>query len=73
MEGRTSVVIAHRLSTVTHADIIFVVDNGRIVEQGTHAELMARGGAYKTLYDMQFDDEPNPATTNEPVPAATKI
>ena len=73
MEGRTSVVIAHRLSTVTHADIIFVVDNGRIVEQGTHAELMARGGAYKTLYDMQFDDEPNPTTTNEPVPAATKI
>ena len=57
MEGRTSLIIAHRLSTVTHADIIFVVDNGRIVEQGNHANLMALGGSYKTLYDMQFDDE----------------
>ena len=64
MEGRTSLVIAHRLSTITHADIIFVVDHGRIVEQGNHAELMARGGTYKTLHEMQFDDESTAATSN---------
>ena len=73
MEGRTSLIIAHRLSTVTHADIIFVVDNGRIVEQGNHANLMALGGSYKTLYDMQFDDELGPVTRSEPVPVAAKI
>ena len=73
MEGRTSLVIAHRLSTVTHADIIFVVDNGRIVEQGNHANLMALGGFYKTLYDMQFDDELGSVAKSEPVPVAAKI
>ena len=73
MEDRTSLVIAHRLSTVTHADIIFVVDNGRIVEQGDHANLMALGGSYKTLYDMQFDDELGPVTKSKPVPVAAKI
>ena len=73
MEGRTSLVIAHRLSTVTHADIIFVVDNGRIVEQGNHANLIALGGSYKTLYHMQFDDELGPVTKSEPVPVAAKI
>ena len=73
MEGRTSLVIAHRLSTVTHADIIFVVDNGRIVEQGDHAELMARGGSYKVLYDMQFDDESDPAKASDAVPAVVEI
>ena len=73
MEGRTSLVIAHRLSTVTHADIIFVVDNGRIVEQGNHANLMELGGSYKTLYDMQFDDELGPVTKSKPVPVAAKI
>ena len=73
MEGRTSLVIAHRLSTVTHADIIFVVDNGRIVEQGDHAELMARGGSYKVLYDMQFDDRSDPAKASDPVPTVVEI
>ena len=73
MEGRMSLVIAHRLSTVTHADIIFVVDNGRIVEQGDHAELMARDGSYKVLYDMQFDDESDPAKASDPVPAVVEI
>ena len=73
MEGRTSLIIAHRLSTVTHADIIFVVDNGRIVEQGNHANLMALGGSYKTLYDMQFDDELGSVTKSKPVPVAAKI
>ena len=51
--GRTSIVIAHRLSTIRSADRIFVVDHGRIVEQGTHAELMAKGGIYAKLIEMQ--------------------
>ncbi len=54
MRGRTSLVIAHRLSTVLAADIIFVVNNGRIVEQGRHATLLARGGLYSRLYRTQF-------------------
>jgi subfamily B ATP-binding cassette protein MsbA len=54
MEGRTALVIAHRLSTVTRADRIVVMERGQIVEQGSHAELLARGGSYKRLYDLQF-------------------
>ena len=54
MEGRTSFVIAHRLSTIRNADLILVVNNGDIVEQGTHAELLARGGFYADLYNSQF-------------------
>ncbi|HWT07382.1 MAG TPA: ABC transporter ATP-binding protein, partial [Xanthomonadales bacterium] len=56
MEGRTSLVIAHRLSTILNADVIFVVEHGRIVEDGTHAELLARNGAYARLYWKQFRD-----------------
>ncbi len=51
---RTSFVIAHRLSTIRDADIILVMDQGSIVEQGSHTELLARGGAYATLYNAQF-------------------
>jgi ATP-binding cassette subfamily B multidrug efflux pump len=51
---RTSFVIAHRLSTIRDADLILVMDGGRIVEQGTHDELLAAGGAYRTLYEAQF-------------------
>jgi subfamily B ATP-binding cassette protein MsbA len=57
MRGRTTLVIAHRLSTVVDADLIYVIDAGRIVESGTHAELLARGGAYQRLYALQFADE----------------
>jgi len=56
--GRTTFVIAHRLSTVRKADLIVVLDEGRIVETGTHAELLAGGGLYRSLYERQFEDSP---------------
>lgn len=56
MEGRTSFVIAHRLSTIREADVILVMRDGDIVEQGTHHELLAKGGFYAELYNSQFDD-----------------
>ena len=55
MQGRTTIAIAHRLSTIMSADVIFVVDRGRIVEQGAHYELLALGGLYAQLYDEQFE------------------
>lgn len=56
MKGRTTFAIAHRLSTVRNADKIVVLEKGRIVQQGTHEELLAKGGLYKRLYEMQFRD-----------------
>nr|MDQ3100246.1 ABC transporter ATP-binding protein/permease [Bacteroidota bacterium] len=53
-QGRTSIVIAHRLSTVQKADRILVIDKGRVIEQGDHQQLLAMGGAYRKLYDLQF-------------------
>jgi ATP-binding cassette, subfamily B, bacterial len=57
LEGRTAIVIAHRLSTVRAADVIAVVEDGRVVEQGRHAELLARGGLYADLYRTQFSED----------------
>jgi ABC-type multidrug transport system fused ATPase/permease subunit len=52
--GRTTLIIAHRLSTVLDSDLIVVMDRGRIVEQGRHADLLAQGGLYADLYALQF-------------------
>jgi subfamily B ATP-binding cassette protein MsbA len=58
MQDRTVLVIAHRLATVRHADTIVVLDQGRVVEQGSHEELFRAGRLYRRLYDLQFRDEP---------------
>ena len=57
VRNRTTIVIAHRLSTVRRADVIVVMEAGRIIEMGTHTELLARGGKYRKLYELQFADE----------------
>ncbi|MGH3508139.1 MAG: ATP-binding cassette domain-containing protein, partial [Nocardioidaceae bacterium] len=63
LEGRTSLVIAHRLSTVRNADQILVVADGRIVQRGTHTELLAAGGLYRDLYRTQFAEQSEAALT----------
>jgi ATP-binding cassette subfamily B protein len=55
MVGRTTLVIAHRLATVQRADVIWVLERGRLMEQGTHAELQAKGGLYASLAALQFN------------------
>ena len=57
MVGRTTLVIAHRLSTVIDADLIYVIDQGRILESGTHAQLIKKNGTYKNLYALQFSQK----------------
>ena len=57
MRGRTTVVIAHRLSTVVDADLIYVLDGGRVIESGSHGALLARGGMYARLYALQVADQ----------------
>jgi ATP-binding cassette subfamily B protein len=63
---RTSFIIAHRLSTIRDADLILVMEAGSIVEQGTHASLLARGGAYANLYNAQFSGAPELDITSDP-------
>jgi ATP-binding cassette subfamily B protein len=60
LTGRTALVIAHRLSTIRDADVILVVEDGRVVERGTHGELLAAGGRYAELYTTQFEDDTQP-------------
>jgi len=64
VRNRTTIVIAHRLSTVRRADAIVVMEAGRIIETGTHTELLARGGKYQKLYELQFADEEDLVTSN---------
>ena len=58
MENRTSLVVAHRLSTIKNADKIIVMDRGMVVEAGNHEELLERNGVYKMLHDIQFTGKP---------------
>ena len=70
--GRTTIVIAHRLSTVLAADVIFVLDRGRIVESGAHDELLQRGGLYAELHQHQFAAELQPSSTGRALATAER-
>ena len=67
MQDRTSLVIAHRLSTILAADVILVMDGGRLVEQGTHTELLAKGGLYADLYNTQFREGKRSEVGSQPL------
>jgi ATP-binding cassette subfamily B protein len=67
MSGRTNIVIAHRLSTILAADQILVINRGRIVEQGTHPELLKMKGLYASLYQTQFNRQKREDQSSEPI------
>jgi ABC-type multidrug transport system fused ATPase/permease subunit len=69
MKGRTTFVIAHRLSSVKRADEVLVIEGGRIAERGTHAELIARDGHYRRIYDVQMRDQDELLARGYPVAA----
>ena len=73
LEGRTSVIITHRLSTIRDADLILVIDRGAIVERGTHDELLARNGHYAWLWRAQARRVTRPAVYGVPVVAAEGV
>ncbi|MBV1915952.1 MAG: lipid A export permease/ATP-binding protein MsbA [Pseudomonadales bacterium] len=73
MENRTTLVIAHRLSTIEKADKIVVMEQGKIIEQGTHTQLLEKDGQYALLYRMQFSDEPVAASLSEEIPVDQPI
>ena len=76
LEGRTVFVIAHRLSTVQRSDQILVLEGGRIVERGVHAELLAMGGLYHRLHELQFRDPPGgplALLSEEPAPVPNVV
>ncbi|HEU0049551.1 MAG TPA: ATP-binding cassette domain-containing protein, partial [Nitrososphaera sp.] len=69
-QGRTAIVIAHRLATAKQADVIFVLKDGMVIEQGRHEELVARGGLYSEFYEIQFqkkEQEPAESSVNDPL------
>ena len=72
LAGRTSLVIAHRLSTIREADQILVIENGRVIEQGQHAELLAADGLYADLYRTQFARQET-ALSAAPAPGASSV
>jgi ATP-binding cassette subfamily B protein len=69
MRDRTSIIIAHRLSTIKNVDRILVMHKGRLVEEGTHEELLERGGYYHRLYRLQYADQEPPGGAAAPRPA----
>ena len=72
IKGRTTFVIAHRLSTVRNADLTLVMDRGRVAEQGTHAELLSAGGLYRRIHDLQLVPQDMDAPLMDSLPSQEK-